>query len=84
MPCSRTCSAGTQNRQGRERGYDGQVSILKDFLRTLLPALAAAPVLRYETAPGEQMQVDWAVFRRGPDARLSAFVATLGYTSMQT
>lgn len=68
-------------RELRERGYDGQVSILKDFLRTLRPAAVEAPLLRYETAPGEQMQVDWAVFRRGPAAlRLSAFVATLGYS----
>src|SRR5437762_4641024 len=32
-----------------------------------------------ETAPGEQMQVDWAVIRRGSN-RLSVFVATLGWS----
>jgi hypothetical protein len=37
------------------------------------------PVVRFETAPGEQMQVDWAVIRRGAD-RLSVFVATLGWS----
>jgi hypothetical protein len=31
---------------------------------------------RGSTDPGEQMQVDWAVIRRGSD-RLSVFVATL-------
>jgi transposase len=37
------------------------------------------PAVRFETAPGEQMQVDWAVIRRGSD-RLSVFVATLGWS----
>ena len=34
---------------------------------------------RFETGPGEQMQVDWATMRRGAD-RLSVFVATLGWS----
>jgi transposase len=37
------------------------------------------PVIRFETGPGEQMQVDWAVIRRGSN-RLSVFVATLGWS----
>jgi transposase len=36
-------------------------------------------VIRFETEPGEQMQVDWAVIRRGSN-RLSVFVATLGWS----
>jgi transposase len=35
--------------------------------------------VRFETAPGEQMQADFTVVRRGRDALL-AFVATLGYS----
>ena len=35
--------------------------------------------LRFETPPGEQMQADFTVVRRGRDALL-AFVATLGYS----
>ena len=45
----------------------------------LRPAIKADPVVRFETGPGVQMQVDWGVFRRGRDA-LSAFVATLGWS----
>jgi transposase len=63
----------------RERGYPGGYTILKDFVVTLRPALVEAPSIRFETEPGAQMQVDWAAFRRGPD-RLSAFVATLGWS----
>lgn len=61
------------------RGYRGGISILRDWLRTLKPQPVSEPVVRFETAPGEQLQVDWVVFRRGRD-RLSAFVATLGYS----
>jgi len=40
---------------------------------------AADPVVRFETEPGQQMQADFTVIRRQRD-RLSAFVATLGYS----
>ncbi len=36
-------------------------------------------MVRFETAPGEQMQADFTVIRRGRDPLL-AFVATLGYS----
>lgn len=63
----------------RQRGYAGGYTRLKDFIATLRPAAVEAPAVRFETEPGTQMQVDWATFRRGPD-RLSAFVATLGWS----
>ena len=66
-------------RELRERGYAGGYSILKEHLARLRPVTAPEPVVRFETAPGEQMQVDWAVIRRGVD-RLSVFVATLGWS----
>ena len=66
-------------RELRERGYTGGYTILKDHLMLQRPLAVAAPVVRFETAPGEQMQVDWAVIRRGAD-RLSVFVATLGWS----
>lgn len=63
----------------RERGYEGGYTMLKLFLATLRPKEAAEPVVRFETEPGDQMQVDWAVIRRGAN-RLSVFVATLGWS----
>lgn len=66
-------------REIRARGYQGQMSQLRAFVRTLKPVLPAEPLVRFETAMGEQMQVDWVEFRKGTDP-LYAFCATLGYS----
>lgn len=61
------------------RGYTGRLSQLRAFLRTLRPAVPTEPLVRFETAMGEQLQVDWVEFRRGAQP-LYAFCATLGYS----
>ena len=44
----------------QKMGYIGGISILKEYVQPLRPALAGhAPVQRYETKPGEQVQFDW-------------------------
>lgn len=65
-------------REIAERGYAGGISQLKAFLAPL-KASAPEPVVRFETAPGVQMQADFTVVRRGRDPLL-ALVATLGYS----
>lgn len=60
-------------------GYDGGISQLRAYLRTLKPVQSAEPVVRFETEMGEQMQVDWVEFRKGAEP-LHAFCATLGYS----
>ncbi|MHC8314346.1 IS21 family transposase [Pseudomonas sp. LB3P31] len=65
-------------REIREQGYEGGYSILTSFLLTLKSKENEA-VVRFETEPGEQMQVDFTVIRRGRDPLL-AFVATLGWS----
>jgi transposase len=65
-------------REIRERGYPGGISQLKAYLAPL-KRQAPEPVVRFETAPGQQLQVDFTTVRRGRD-RLLAFVATLGYS----
>jgi transposase len=65
-------------REIRERGYSGGLTQLKMFINPL-KAPTEEPVVRFETAPGEQMQADFTVVRRGRDTLL-AFVATLGYS----
>ncbi|WP_215796453.1 IS21 family transposase [Paludibacterium paludis] len=64
-------------------GYSGSLSLLKQFYLPLRPTRSqdADPVVRFETEPGQQMQADFVVFRRGASP-LSAFVATLGYSRL--
>lgn len=62
-----------------ELGYKGKTSLLRKYLRTLKPCSGDDPVVRFETEAGQQMQVDWIIFRRGNQS-LSAFVAILGYS----
>lgn len=66
-------------RELRGRGYDGGITVLREHLAASRPAVAPEPVVRFETQPGRQMQVDWAVMRRGSDP-LSVFVAVLGHS----
>ncbi len=66
-------------RELRERGYDGGITILKEWLREQYPKQPAPEIIRFETPPGRQAQVDWTAIRRGRN-KLSAFVGTLGYS----
>jgi transposase len=66
------------HREIRELGYAGGLTQLKVFLAPH-KRVEPEPVVRFETAPGEQMQADFTHVRRGRD-RLIAFVATLGYS----
>jgi transposase len=54
-------------REIREQGYTGGRSILAEHVRTLRSTLALRPKKnvkrRFETAPGEEMQVDWSPYR---------------------
>ena len=61
------------------RGYVGGQSQLRAFMRALRPTLPVEPLIRFETAMGEQLQVDWVEFRKGA-APLHAFCATMGYS----
>lgn len=62
-------------------GYQGGRSILQEFLTKKYQerSLVKDPVVRFETTPGEQMQVDWTTIRSGKSP-IYGFVATLGYS----
>lgn len=65
-------------REIREQGYAGGITQLKHWLSPFKVA-TPDPVVRFETPPGRQLQVDFTVVRRGADPLL-ALVATLGYS----
>lgn len=52
---------------------------LEEYLATLKPVAKPEPIIRFETQPGQQMQVDFTTIRRN-NTTLKAFVATLGYS----
>jgi transposase len=69
----------------REAGYDGGITILKDYLRTLRPRRAPA-FLTLAFAPGECAQLDWgqwgSVRVGNTRRRLSFFVMVLCYSRL--
>jgi len=82
-------SAGVWNatvllREIQERGYTGQYSIVKDFLRPSRKQAAAVAVRRFETPAGHQAQVDWGDLGHLETAQgrqtLYGFVFTLGHS----
>ena len=50
-------------RELKERGYTGGYSAVTDYLRAVRPAADPRFEVRFETAPGEQGQVDFARFQ---------------------
>jgi transposase len=65
-------------REIQAEGYTGGVSQLKCYLAPFKRP-RHDPVVRFQTLPGQQVQVDFTTIRRGRNP-LKAFVATLGYS----
>jgi transposase len=84
----RLLAAGVWNaavilREIEEQGYTGQASILRDYIRPKRPLRQARATVRFETAPGEQLQNDWAKYRTllaGREQEVHFAVNTLGYS----
>lgn len=68
----------------RAAGYDGGVSILRDRLRRLRRTPKRTPIIRFETAPGLQGQMDWSPytikFLRTGTAVVQCFSYILGFS----
>jgi len=71
----------------KKLGYSGKLSILRDFTRDQRKVLIQDAVIRFETEPGLQAQVDWKEFGsqiiNGVKIKLYAFVMILGYSRNQ-
>ena len=50
-------------RELRESGYPGGYDVVKRYVREVRPRPVKEPVVRFETEPGRQVQVDFAHFR---------------------
>lgn len=65
-------------------GYQGKISILRDYVAKVRKKVIAEAVIRYETEPAQQAQVDWKEFRvpttTGKSLKRYAFVMTLGFS----
>src|SRR6266849_6220635 len=66
------------------QGYPGKESKVREFVHERRPEKEPMGTVRFETAPGEQGQVDWGSFgfitHHGRTYRLYAFVMTLGWS----
>jgi transposase len=71
----------------RPLGYTGGITVLKDFVHDLRPPRSGHhPIRRYETKPGEQMQIDWGEFlydHEGRHRKVYGFGAILSYSRMR-
>jgi len=62
-------------------GYDGKIRILQSFLKTLSTSTVKDEVIRFETEPSYQAQVDWTIIRSGKSP-IYGFVMVLGFSRM--
>ncbi len=68
----------------KEQGYSGGMTILRDYAREIRAKESAKAVIRFETEPGRQAQVDWKEAGTwlidGVSRKVYAFVLLLGYS----
>jgi transposase len=68
-------------------GFDGGQSIVKDYLRKIRPRQKKEPVVRFETPPGYQGQMDWSPytlnFTRTGRQKVLCFSYILGFSRRQ-
>ncbi|MFS0639245.1 IS21 family transposase [Mesobacillus foraminis] len=68
-------------------GYEGGKTILKDYMQPYREQARKKYTVRYETLPGQQMQVDWKevgeIILNGEKVKVSMFVSILGYSRMK-
>lgn len=62
-------------------GYDGKIRILQTFLSSLKTTAKSEEIIRFETKPSYQAQVDWTVIRAGKNP-IYGFVMVLGFSRM--
>ena len=85
----RRMSEGLENcrallREIRGLGYEGSYTILSEYVRPRRRCRQPEATMRFETAPGEQAQVDWGslsyIGAGGKQRRVWVFVMTMGWS----
>ena len=71
-------------RELRARGYQGSYTVLIEYVRPRRQGRQPKATVRFETAPGEQAQVDWGslpyIGEDGRKHRIWVFVMTMGWS----
>ncbi len=71
----------------RAQGYTGRMTILRDFMKSVRKESSYDAVMLFETAPGQQAQVDWGEFGKievdGEMLKLHGFHMILGHSRMR-
>jgi transposase len=71
-------------REIRAQGYDGGITILREYVAEIKGRQITRLVDRFETEPGRQAQVDWkscgTIMHNGRRRRLSLLVVVFGYS----
>jgi transposase len=66
----------------KKQGYKGSIRILQEYIRIIIQSpKKEEKLIRFETDPGFQAQVDWTTIRSGKNP-IYAFVMILGYSRM--
>lgn len=60
-------------------GFDGTERTVRRFVASLYPVPEPEPVVRFETAPGVQAQMDWGEYRLN-GSKVWSFIGVLGYS----
>lgn len=71
----------------KAQGYTGKLTILRDYMKSFRKDSSYDAVMMFETAPGQQAQVDWGEFGKievdGERRGLYGFHMILGYSRMR-
>jgi len=73
----------------KDQGYAGSYGILNKYVQSKKGELRSRAVMRFETLPGEQSQVDWGYFGEFYDqkkkklVKLCCFLMVLGFSRMK-